>query len=338
MSGPVRMTLAEAEALAHDALVACGTSPDNARHTARALVAAEADGQKGHGLSRVPSYAAQARTGKVDGRAVPTAAKVAPAALRIDAAFGFAYPALDLAVRETAALARSQGIAMAAIVRSHHFGQAGATVERLAEKGLVALLFGNSPKAIAFWGGRRPMLGTNPVAFGAPLPEGPPLVVDMALSEVARGRIMAAEKAGERIPEGWALDADGNPTTDPAAALKGSMLAIGGAKGSALALMVEILSAALTASHFGWEATSLLDDKGGPPNLGQSLLVIDPGAASGGGFAARMAALLAGMAEEPGVRLPGTRRLENRAKAAVEGVAIPAALDAEIRALLGPAR
>lgn len=338
MSGPVRLTLPEAKALAYDALLASRTSPENARSTARALVAAEADGQKGHGLSRVPTYAAQSRNGKVDGHARPAATQVAPSVLRVDAAFGFAYPALDLAIEASMELARVQGVAIAAICRSHHFGQAGATVERLAERGFVALLLGNAPRAMAFWGGKRPMMGTNPIAFASPLPGGPPLVIDMALSEVARGRIMAAEKAGERIPEGWALDPDGNPTTDPAAALKGSMLPIGGAKGSALALMVEVMSAALTSSHFGWEASSFLDDKGPPPNVGQILLTIDPGPASSGHFLARMGDLLAGLAQEPGVRLPGTRRLENRAKAATDGIVLPPALHAEIRAILDGAR
>ncbi|HYC03982.1 MAG TPA: Ldh family oxidoreductase [Azospirillaceae bacterium] len=334
MSGPVRLGLEEAERLAFDALAASRTAPDNALATARALVAAEADGQKGHGLSRVPSYAAQARVGKVDGFAKPAVDRVAPSVLRIDAAHGFAYPALDLAIDRLSALAPEQGIAMASLHRSHHFGQAGRTVERLAERGLVALIFGNSPKAMAFWGGRAPMMGTNPIAFACPVPDAPPLVVDMALSEVARGRIMAADKAGETIPEGWALDPQGNPTTDPKAALKGSMLPIGGAKGSALALMVEVLAVALTGGNYGWEATSLLDAEGGPPGLGHTILAIDPGPASGGAYPSRMAELARAVALDAGTRFPGTRRLENRARAAKEGVTLPPALHAEIRAIL----
>ncbi|MFC7335354.1 Ldh family oxidoreductase [Rhodocista pekingensis] len=334
MSGPIRMTLQEAEGLAMDALVACRTSPDAARATARALVQAEADGQKGHGLSRVPCYAAQSRNGKVDGFARPSVRKLAPSVLRVDAAHGFAYPALDLAVAEIEPLAHSQGIALATIHRSHHFGQAGAVVERLADRGLVGLLLGNAPKAMAFWGGRQPMIGTNPVAIAAPVPVGPPLVIDMALSQVARGKVMAAQQLGEPIPEGWALDRDGNPTTDAAAALKGSMLPIGGAKGAALALMVEVLSAALTASHFGWEASSLLDDVGPPPGLGQTLVAIDPAPSSDGRFLSRMGELIAAFAREPGVRPPGSRRLENRARAAREGIALPPTLHAEILSLL----
>jgi (2R)-3-sulfolactate dehydrogenase (NADP+) len=167
------------------------------------------------------------------------------------------------------------------------------------------------------------------------LPGGqPPLVIDLALSTVARGKIMAAEKAGKPIPADWALDASGQPTTDAAAAMKGSMLPIGGAKGSALALMVEILAAALTGASFGWESSSFFDDQGGPPAMGHVIIAIDAQSLSGGAFLGRMGDMLSAMAEEPEVRLPGSRRLAARAKAAAEGVAIPAALHAEILALI----
>jgi (2R)-3-sulfolactate dehydrogenase (NADP+) len=335
MADPVRLSLAEAEALALKALIASRTSAANAAPTARALVAAEADGQGGHGLSRVPSYALQARAGKVNGYAAPRVERIAGAALRVDGGFGFAYPAIDAAIAALAPLAREQGIAVAALHRSHHFGQAGAHAERLAERGLVALVLGNSPKAMAFWGGRKAMLGTNPLAFAAPLPGGAaPLVVDLALSVAARGKIVSAEKAGKPIPGDWAVDADGNPTTDPKAALGGTLLPIGGAKGGALALMIEIFAAAVTGSAFGWEASSFFDDKGGPPNMGHVLIAIDAAKLSAGQFDSRMSALLEAMSAEPGARLPGARRLANRARAAAEGVSIPPALHAEINALI----
>ena len=334
MVEPVRLSLAEAQALAYQALLASRTSAANAGPTARALVAAEADGQGGHGLSRVPSYALQSRAGKVDGNATPRVERVAGAALRVDGGFGFAYPAIDAAIDALAPLAREQGIAVAAMHHSHHFGQAGAHAERLAARGLVALVLGNSPRAMAFWGGRKAMLGTNPLAFAAPLPGGAaPLVIDLAMSVAARGKIVAAEKAGKPIPAGWAVDAQGNPTTDAKAALGGTLLPIGGAKGGALALMIEILAAAVTGSAYGWEASSFFDDKGGPPDMGHVLIAIDAGTLSAGAFDGRMAALLEAIAAEPEARLPGTRRLANRARAAADGVAIAAALHAEIDAL-----
>jgi (2R)-3-sulfolactate dehydrogenase (NADP+) len=335
MAEPVRLSLGEAETLARQALVSNRTSAESAGPTARALVAAEADGQAGHGLSRVPSYAIQSRAGKVNGFATPAVERVAGAALRVDAAFGFAYPAIELAIDALVPLTKENGIAVAAIHRSHHFGQAGAHAERLAERGLLALVLANSPKAMAFWGGRKAMLGTNPLAFSAPLPNGaPPLVIDLAMSVAARGKIVAAEKAGKPIPDDWAVDADGQPTSDPKAALGGTLLPIGGAKGGALALMIEILAAAVTGSAFGWEASSFFDDKGGPPNLGHVFIALDPGRLSAGGYESRMATIIDAIAVEPGVRLPGTRRLASRARAAAEGVTITPALHEEIRALI----
>jgi (2R)-3-sulfolactate dehydrogenase (NADP+) len=336
MSASVTLSLAEAEALATAALVAAGTSPENAECVARALVAAEADGQAGHGLSRVPSYAAQARSGKVDGHAVPDFSRPAPALLRVDAGLGFAYPAFDLVIDALPAVVAETGIALAAIRRSHHFGQAGAHCEKLAEKGLVAFVFGNAPKSIAPWGGRSPLFGTNPIAFAAPLADGaPPLVIDLAVSRVARGKIMAADKAGRPIPEGWALDADGNPTTDAKAALAGTMIPIGEAKGAALALMVEVMAAALVGASLAFEASSLFTGEGAAPDLGQTVIAIDPGMTSAGAYAERMASLVAAIEAEEGVRLPGSRRLEARARAARDGVAIPAPIHAEIVALAG---
>lgn len=333
MSEPVVLSLAAAQDLAVSAFLASRISRENAAIVARALVAAEADGQGGHGLSRIPSYALHARCGKADGFATAQVAR-SGSSLRIDAGHGFFYPAFEAVLPSLVNLARENTVAVAAFHRSHHFGQAGAHVERLAERGLIGLLFGNAPQAMAFWGGKKPMLGTNPIAFAAPLPDRAPLVIDMALSTVARGKIMAAQKVGKSIPGDWALDADGNPTTDPDAAMKGSMMPIGGAKGASLALMVEILAAALTGSAFGWEASSFFDAHGGPPNVGQTLLALDPEKLSGGAFASRMGALLAAIAQEPGVRLPGERRLAARAKAAKDGVTVAAPLHAEIQVLI----
>jgi (2R)-3-sulfolactate dehydrogenase (NADP+) len=189
------------------------------------------------------------------------------------------------------------------------------------------LLFANTPSAMAPWGGSKPVFGTNPIAFAAPLDGRDPVVIDLALSKVARGPIVAAKQRGESIPEGWALDVDGNPTTDAAKALQGTMIPLGDAKGAALALMVEILAACLTGSNLAFEASSFLDDKGGPPQTGQLMLAIDP-AAFGQNFGARMATLMGAIEGQEGTRLPGARRLASRAKAAREGVAIPPEIEA----------
>ena len=313
----------EAEGVGHIAALA----------TARALVAAERDGQRGHGLSRVSSYVEQVRVGKINPNAMPSSKEVSDAAVIVDADHGFAYPAIDIAIDEVARLARKSKIAIAAIRRSHHFGQAGSHVERLAERGLVAFLYGNSPKAMAFWGGTSPMMGTNPIAFAAPMSGNDALVIDLALSVSARGKIMAAAKADEPIPEGWALDADGQPTTDANEALSGSMLPLGGAKGAALALMVEVLAGAVTGSHFGFEASSFLNAEGPPPNVGCLLIAFDPEAISGGDYSARIDVLAEAIQDEPGVRLPGSRRFENRRCVADTGLEIPPKLFDELTAL-----
>jgi (2R)-3-sulfolactate dehydrogenase (NADP+) len=333
----VRLSLAEAEDLAARALVRYGASPENATSTAKALVAAEADGQAGHGLVRTLSYGGQIAAGKVDGRATPTLTRTAAAAARIDAAGGLAYPALDLAVDSAAAMARESGVAAVAVFASHHIGQAGRSVERLADTGLIGLIVSNTPKAMAFYGGARPAMGTNPLAFAAPAPGRPPIVIDLALSLVARSKIVAARDTGQPIPLDWANDAEGRQTTDPVAALAGALAPAGGAKGAALALMVEILCGALAGGHYGWEASSFLDTEGPSPSVGQVLIALDPAAFAGPGFAARMGELVGSMQAEPGVRIPGDRRLAARRRAAAEGLTVSPALLDNLKAMAGAA-
>ena len=324
-----RRTLADLERLAVRALVGAKVSDANARSVARALVAAEADGLASHGLSRLPAYSDQAIVGKVDGLAVPVVRRNRPSVVAVDAASGFAFPALDAGFAAAIPAARETGLAAVAIGRSHHFGVAGHAVERLAEAGLVGIAFGNSPAAIAPWGGTRPVFGTNPIAFAWPRAGRAPLVVDLSLSKVARGKIMVAAQKGEAIPEGWGLDVEGRPTTDAKAVLAGAMIPMGDAKGAALVLMVELLAVALTGSNFGFEASSFFDAKGPPPHVGQLFLAFDSVA-----FAAdasmRAEVLFDAVLGQTGTRLPGERRFKLRAKARTDGVEIPDALLAEI--------
>ena len=319
-----------ARGLAEAVLTASGTLPANAAAVARALVAADLDGIASHGLSRLPAYADQARVGKVDGQAVPVVAMRAGAAARVDARCGFAFPAIDLALATVLELAPQAGIAAVAIGNSHHCGVAGHHVERLAERGVIGLLLANTPAAMAPWGGTRATFGTNPIAFAAPRHSAPPLVVDLSLSKVARGRVVVARQRGEPIPSDWALDADGRPTTDPVAALAGTMVPMADAKGAALALMVEILAATLTGSAHASEASSFLDADGGPPRVGQLIVAIDPAAFGATGFAARIEALIGEIVSQPGTRLPGARRLEERRRRTAAGLEIDDALLREI--------
>lgn len=310
------------QALVESCLIAANTSSWNAESVARALVQAEVDGQKGHGVVRVETYSAQSRTGKVDGHAKPTLKRTRPGSIMIDAGNGFAFRAFELAAEELPKLAKETGIAAAGIVRSHHAGALGIAVERLAEAGLMAMMFANTPGAMTAWGGTRAVFGTNPIAFAAPRSNGAPIIIDLALSQVVRGKILAAAQKGEAIPEGWANDASGSPTTDANAALKGTVLPIGGAKGAALALMVEVLAASLTGANHAFEASSLFDGEGPPPGLGQLLIAIDPAAFGGPSAQLKLELLASAIETDIGARLPGARRRELREAAAREGIRI----------------
>jgi len=337
---PVVLNLNEMYSLALRILVRSGASEDNAGHVATALSVAEADGLSGHGLSRLPSYSAQVRSGKVDGKAVPLASEDPnKAVVRVDARNGFAFPAIAKAIDRTTALARRFGISAAAIGNSHHCGALGYHVERLAEKGLVGIMFANSPAAIAPWGGSKALFGTNPIAFAAPRNAGAPLVIDLSLSKVARGKIMVAAQKGEPIPEGWAVDRVGRPTTDAKAAMAGTMLPMGDAKGSALVMMVEILAATLTGANYGYEASSFFDAEGAPPRVGQTLIAIDPEATvdifTGNAFGARLEALIAQIRLQPGTHVPGANREARRREARLTGVKVPGELHQQLTALAG---
>ncbi len=324
------LRLEELHALVVQVLVAANTSVANARSVAAALVAAEADGLASHGASRVPFYADQAACGKVDGQASPVLESRAPSAVQVDAREGFAYPAIRLGLDRGIAVAHELGVAGMAIANSHHCGALGYHVEHAATRGVLALGFSNTPSAMAPWGGYKPTFGTNPIAFAAPRTAAPPLVIDLSLSKVARGKIMTARQKGEAIPFGWALDAQGRSTTDPAAALAGTMVPMGEAKGAALAFMVEVLSAALTGSNFAYEASSFFDTQGSAPRIGQFFLVIDPRAFAGARFAERLEVLIAEMQSQEGVRLPGDRRLALREKSRKEGITLPEPLYQEL--------
>lgn len=315
------LSIEAAEALIRAALERSGASGAAAQSTAQALVAAEAEGQVGHGFSRLADYAAQLRSGKIVGGAVPTCSGEDSAALVIDAGHGLAYPALDLAIARGTQAADRFGCATMAVTRSHHCGALSVQVERIARAGQIGLMMANAPAAIAPWGSKVPVFGTNPIAFAAPRRDGAPLVIDLSLSKVARGKVMHARKSGQPIPLGWALDPEGNPTTDPEAGLAGSMVPIGEAKGTALALMVEILAAVLTGANPSTSVTSFFTADGPPPNAGQFLMALKP--ADPAAFAARLEPVLEGIAALEGARLPGTRRAAAIARARAEGIAVP---------------
>jgi (2R)-3-sulfolactate dehydrogenase (NADP+) len=319
------------------ALKRAGASRTTAQATAQALVAAEAEGLSSHGLSRVALYAQHLRQGRVDGKARPRIVKKKGAACLVDAAGGLAFPACALAVKEAVKRARRYGVAFSGVTNSHHFGAAAYHLAPVAQAGFVGLAFTNSPSAINAWGGKKAFFGTNPIAAVFPRKGADPIVVDLSLTEVVRGKIMLYAKEGKPIPLGWAVDKDGNPTTDAKAALTGSLSAIGGVKGAALALMVEILSVALTGAAFSFENDSYFEP-GNKPRIGHAIIAVDPDALAGAdSYFARLEVLVSRMLAEEGVRLPGARRQQASARARAEGIEINDTLLAELRQLGGRA-
>ena len=326
----------ELVSLAHTALAKAGASDVAARATAAALVYADEQGTASHGVSRVPQYVGHLKVARIDGAAIPMVAKAHGAVAIIDAVDGLAFPACELAIQTAINAAKTHGIGAASVTNSYHFGAAIYHLEAVAQAGMMGLAFSNSPAAIAPWGGKRPLFGTNPIAAIFPRKGCEPLAIDLALSEVARGKLMVAAKDGKSIPLGWALDADGAATTDPAKGLKGSMAPAGGVKGAMLALTVELLVTALSGARFGFEADSFFDVEGNNPRIGQLFLVINPDALGGAElFAERIETLVSAMLEDGGVRLPGARRYANASKASRDGITIPDALLAQLQTLAG---
>lgn len=327
-------TYEEINSLVQSALIHAGASPSQAQATAEALVFAEACGLPSHGLSRVSMYVSHLKAGRVIGNAEPVIKNQRPSAVLIDAGNGFAFPACLMAVDQAIAKARQHGIAIAAVTNSHHFGMAAYHLDPVAGAGMVGIACGNSPAAMPAAGGKRAIFGTNPIAAIFPRTGHPPVSVDLSLSEVARGKLMVAADRGESIPLGWALDQDGNPTTDPKKGLTGSMLAVGGTKGAMLALVVELLVTTLTGAHFGAEADTFFKPEGNQPQLGQVFIVIDPKALGGDAvYAERIEALLTAMLSDEGVRLPGQRRIQLLEAAKQTGLNVPQSVLDTIHAL-----
>ncbi len=332
------ISMADAEAIVVHVLSSAGANPAMALATARALVLAEAQGLSSHGLSRVSQYATHLRNGRVNGAAVPTLVSQRGGAALIDAQEGLAFAACDMAMQEAVARARTHGVAFVGVTNSHHCGVLVDHLRSAASAGLVALGLTNSPSAMPTAGGKHAIFGTNPVAAAFPRRAHEPLMIDLSLSEVARGKVMVAAKVGKPIPLGWALDAAGQPTTDAKAALAGSMLPLGAVsspKGAMLALVVELLVTAVIGAQFGFEASSFFVDAGNRPRLGQAFIVIDPGALVGSGaYLDRIEVLITEMMSDDGVRLPGVRRSQLLAQAQRDGLNVPQAAVDALRALV----
>jgi delta1-piperideine-2-carboxylate reductase len=337
MSDQTRLSLEQVHAMARQVLRAQGVSEPQARAIADTVTAAERDDCKSHGLFRLPGYVSSVRSGKVTPDAVPRVHELAPAVVQVDGQNGFAPLALQIGRAPLAEKARRHGIAALAVTRIYHFAALWPEVEALATQGLVAFAFTAAMSYVAPAGGSKPLYGTNPMAFAWPRSGHPPLVFDQASSASARGEIQLHLRDGAPIPAGWAIDAEGNPTTDPAAALAGAQLPFGGYKGAAIALMIELLAGALIGEAFSFEASALDNNDGGPPVGGELVIALDPARCVGHGDRQRQLAhaerLFARVLGQQGTRLPSDRRYAARRRTPAEGVTIPRALYEELQRL-----
>lgn len=299
-----QVSLEEIGTTSEKALIAHGAADWIAREVARAVIEAEATGNRICGLYYVESYCQQLRSGRVNGTAEPMVARPRPGAVTVDGRMGFAQPAFARGLPEALAAARDNGTASLAVGHTHTCTSLGFFTGQIARAGLIGLGMTNASPIVAPPGGKQRVIGTNPIAFSVPDGQGGvAMQFDQSTTTVALGRITMAKAAGERIPEGWALDAEGNPTTDPDAALGGSLVSMGGYKGWGLGLMAELLAAGMTGSVTSQNVRPLKAPEGMPHDLGQFYLLVDPDLS--GSFFERMEEVTAAVARDAGGRMPG---------------------------------
>ncbi len=327
-----RIEIAEIEKLSKAALMRHGAEEWIAASVADAIREAEATGNRICGLYYLESYCQQLQSGRVKGAVVPEVTRPRPGSVRVDARFGFAQAAFERALPEAISAAREYGTASLAVCHAHTCTSLGYFTGQIARAGLIGLGLTNATPIVAPPGGKTRVIGTNPIAFSVPDGQGGnAMQFDQSTTTVALGKITMAKAAGEPIPEGWAVDSNGNPTTDAAAALGGSLVSLGagmaGYKGWGFGLMAEILAAGLTGSLASQDVAPLKAPEGAPHDLGQFYLLIDPGMSDH--FATRLARVAEGVAANEGARMPGQERV------LADAVDVPDALWAQVQGLAG---
>ncbi|KAK3942628.1 hypothetical protein QBC46DRAFT_69365 [Diplogelasinospora grovesii] len=273
----VRVAPEDAQAFVVALLEASGVSKQNSEIVARGLVQADLRGVESHGINRIPSYLARVRNGVLDPKAEPTLTQVTPVVAQVDGHNGFGFPAARTGMDAAISMARTFGIGMVSVKHSNHFGMSAWIVRQAVDAGMMSLVFTNSSPALPVWGGRSQLMGVSPIACGAPGGQNSkPFILDMAPSVAARGKIYKALRRGEKIPTDWALDGEGKPTDDPEKALHGGvMLPMGGPKGSALAIMMDVFSGVLSGSAFAGGVTGPYD-MSKPGDVGHFFVAIKP--------------------------------------------------------------
>lgn len=311
-----------------------GFSADQSEAVARTIVAGERDGCKSHGVYRVEGSLRTLKRGKVTPDAVPNLTVDDSAIIRVDAKGGFANLAFERGVPHLVERARKLGLSALVINDCTHFAALWHEVEALAEQGLASIAMCPSYATVAPAGGTKPLLGTNPFAFGWPRPGEHPYVFDFATSVAARGELELHRRAGKPLPEGWAVDADGNPTTDPEAALAGAMMPFGGHKGSAISTMIELLAGVMIGDFTSLEALDFLGTTALAPRHGELIIAFDPGRMAGGRLdPVRHGEVLLEAIAGQGARLPSQRRFAARRLSMEKGIALTGAEMAQLELL-----
>ena len=323
-----RVPLNEIESTTKAALEKHGAAPWIADEVAMAVRKAESVGNRICGLYYLESYCQQLQSGRVKGDVEPVVTRPRSANVVVDARYGFAQPAFSRALPDAIAAARECGVASLAVCHAHTCTAVGYFTEQIAKAGLIGLGMTNASPIVAPPGGKTRVIGTNPIAFSVPDGNGGiAMQFDQSTTTVALGKITMAKAAGESIPEGWAVDANGQPTTDPEAALAGSLVSTGGYKGWGFGLMVELLVAGLTESVVSQDVKPLKAPEGPPHDLGQYYMLIDPGSSSV--FYERLQQVAQGVAQDEGARMPGQGKVEQ------DPVELEDAVWAQAKALAG---
>lgn len=336
MSHTVRLSLEEVHALSIAVLTANGLAMDHATAIAKVIVAGQRDECHSHGVYRLITCVNTLRNGKVALAVQPVVQDVSPAIVKVDAGWGFSPLAFELGSSKLIEKTKAIGIASLAINHCFHFSALWPEVEALAEQGLAAIAMTPSHSWVAPAGGVKPIFGTNPFAFAWPRPGAHPFVFDFATSAVARGEIELHRRSGSKIPLDWAIDASGQPTDDPTAALNGAMRTFGGHKGSALSAMIELLAGPLIGDFLSSESQAFDQHPGTAPCHGEFIMAFDPAMFGGPNWRddnTRAEKLFDGIVSQ-GARLPSQRRFEARARSLVSGVDIPQALYNDVVALM----
>jgi (2R)-3-sulfolactate dehydrogenase (NADP+) len=321
MNGTVKIGIEEALALCENAAKAAGANAEVANSLARSAIAAEAEGHASVGLAHFVDYLEALEAGRIEGSAVPEITRPAGAIILSDAKCGAAHTGFDRAFDDLVDTARKFGVAIFSQKNAYTCGALGYFAGRLAERGLVSIAATNGPALVAGAGGTKPVYCTNPLAFAAPAAGAPPLLIDQSSSATAFVNIRKAAHAGQSIPEGWALDSAGNPTTDASAAVKGTLLAFGGSRGANIALMVEVLSAGLSGANWSLDAPAFMSGSESP-GTGLFVLAIEPKLLDPD-FDTRMAAQLHRLADNYGVHVPGLTKAAARRISREEGLSVP---------------